>query len=34
MSAGFYQPLHPMALRDAISDQASEWLRRHLRDAA
>lgn len=26
MSAGFYQPFHPMALRDAISDQAAEWL--------
>lgn len=30
MSAGFYQPLHPMALRDAISDQASDWLKHHV----
>lgn len=30
MSAGFYQPLHPLALRDAISDQAAQWLSEHL----
>lgn len=26
MSAGFYQPFHPMALRDAVADQAAQWL--------
>jgi MurE/MurF fusion protein len=30
MSAGLYQPLHPMALRDAISDQVCDWLKRHV----
>lgn len=34
MSAGFYQPFHPMALRDAIADQAAQWLSSQLSNAA
>jgi UDP-N-acetylmuramoyl-L-alanyl-D-glutamate--2,6-diaminopimelate ligase len=34
VSAGFYQPMHPMALRDALSDKAGDWLKSKLAGTA